>query len=92
MSDESEERWARHKREESEPALLEVRRFKVDGKPACMAWYGSGGHGRLACHAIGTSHMGSKTFCMFTGDELWPAVAGGILEPHDKCPVWRDGA
>ena len=59
-----------HLREEVEPVTVEIRRFTVDGEPACMAWYGLGSHERMACQFVGSAHFGSKAICMITGEQV----------------------
>lgn len=82
-----EEIWKRHDRKTKDSVVLRFDRFTVDGKPACMAWYGNGGHDRMACFFLGASHFGSKHHCLYCDEEIWPSESE-MLEPVDKCPLW----
>jgi len=82
--------WKKYDRKMADPISISFDRFTVDGVPTCMAWYGSGGHGRMACFFIGTSHFGSQMHCMCLSKRIWPDD-NNILRPVDGCPLWPEG-
>ena len=78
------------RREVSEVALS-IRRFKVEGLPTCLSWYGSEDHPREVCRFYGTRQFGTQPVCLAMADNIhyYDDVLGGYLcRPVEGCPVW----
>jgi len=75
--------FARNERS-TEQITMTINRYRLNGKPVCLSWWGSKKHPRQACQFYGTSHFGTRSACLYLGVTTWPDTIPG------KCPVWKD--
>jgi hypothetical protein len=68
------------------PLILRVRRFKIDGRPVCVAWPGPsiGGLERMACCFLCFKNFGQEYVCGLTGEDI------PDIEPIENCPLWAE--
>ena len=67
---------------------LKIKKYKINGKPTCLAWYGGLGIERMACPFYGETLF--KAYCTFTGEKLHEYEGTLINKPCDNCSIWRE--
>ena len=78
-----------HKRE-TEEINLKIARFTVDGRPACISWFGDENNEREMCRFYMTSGLGTRSVCGLTLKKLEEYTDITILKPNSDCPIWEE--
>jgi len=65
---------------------VEVEIFFVDGKPTCMAWYGSKERAAMRCQFLEMEGMKQIEYCTLLRQHIHPCP-GEFMSPLKNCPL-----
>jgi hypothetical protein len=73
---------------DSEDVVIRLKRYRIDGFPVCVSWYGSSDQNYQGCLMAGTKNFGTQTCCLLLCVNTYTYKKDSLTIPDKKCPLW----